>query len=69
MTNKKFLAFGKKNYRLMLLGICFIVLGLYIMSIDKEEYGFGLLGLTLGPIILMIGFIIQFFAIFAKNKP
>ena len=61
-------AFGKKNYQIMLAGIATIVLGLLIMSSDKETHGFGFLGITLGPIIVMTGFIIEFFAIFHKDK-
>ena len=38
------------------------------MSIDQEEYGFGFLGITLGPIIVLLGFIIQFFAIFHNSQ-
>ena len=49
-------------------GIIFILLGFIVMSLDKETYGFGFLGLTLGPIIVILGFIIQFFAIFYKSK-
>lgn len=63
----KITIFGKKNYTIMLAGLAVMVLGLVIMSIDKEQYGFGFFGLTLGPSILMIGFVIQFFAIFAKK--
>ncbi len=68
MDNNKKLAFGKKNYRLMLIGIVVLILGFTLMTMDKEQYGFGLLGLTVGPIVVMAGFIIQFFAIFAKSK-
>ncbi|MDN5214234.1 DUF3098 domain-containing protein [Fulvivirgaceae bacterium BMA12] len=68
MDNNKKLAFGKKNYRLMLLGIVVLILGFTLMTMDKEQYGFGLLGLTVGPVVVMAGFIIQFFAIFAKSK-
>lgn len=52
----------------MLAGIGTLIIGFTIMSLDKEDYGFGFLGLTLGPIIVMIGFIIQFFAIMYKSK-
>lgn len=68
MENKNRLAFGKMNYILMLIGIGTLVLGFTIMSLDEQDYGFGFLGLTLGPIIVMIGFIIQFFAIMYKSK-
>lgn len=62
-------AFAKENYRLMLIGIGIILLGYVIMSLDKEQHGFGFLGLTLGPIVVMAGFMFEFFAIFYnKNK-
>jgi len=63
MENKDKLAFGKKNYLLMLAGIAAIILGFVIMTMDTEPHGFGFLGITLGPIIVMLGFIIEFFAI------
>ena len=63
MENKDKLAFGKKNYILMLVGIATIILGFIIMTMDTEPHGFGFLGITLGPIIVMLGFIIEFFAI------
>jgi hypothetical protein len=68
MTSNKVI-FGKKNYLYLLAALAVLVLGLIIMCLDKEEYGFGFLGLTLGPIVVMIGFIIPFFAIFAKSEP
>jgi hypothetical protein len=57
------LPFGKKNYRWMIIGIVALVTGFTIMSLDNEQHGFGFLGLTLGPIIVMAGFIIEIFAI------
>ena len=68
MDKKKNLAFGKTNYKLMLGGIGLLILGFIVMSIDKEDYGFGFLGITLGPIIVMAGFALQFFAIMHKPK-
>jgi hypothetical protein len=38
------------------------------MTLDREPHGFGFLGITLGPIIVIAGFIIEFFAIMAKPK-
>ncbi len=61
------LAFGRKNYILMLVGIATLIVGFVIMTLDKEPHGFGFLGLTLGPIIVMAGFIIEFFAILQKK--
>ncbi|OUU03964.1 MAG: hypothetical protein CBB92_00640 [Flammeovirgaceae bacterium TMED32] len=61
-------AFKKINYLIMILGIALILLGFVIMSLDQETYGFGFLGLTLGPIIVFSGFMIQFVAILYKKK-
>lgn len=60
------LPFGKKNYQLMIIGVVTLVLGFVIMSSDGEQHGFGFLGLTLGPIIVMAGFIIEIVAILRK---
>ena len=68
MKNKSNLPFKRHNYILMIVGIFTITIGFIIMSIDQEDYGFGFLGLTLGPMIVLIGFIIEFFAIFSKSK-
>jgi len=64
MENK--LPFGKKNYQWMIIGVITLVVGLIIMSMDRQEFGFGFLGLTLGPIIVMAGFIIEIYAILQK---
>ncbi len=58
--------FGKRNYQLMIIGVLTLVVGFVIMSIDKQQHGFGFLGLTLGPIIVVAGFIIELFAILIK---
>lgn len=68
MDEKKNLAFGRKNYILMLVGIGVIALGLFVMTLDTGQYGHGFLGITLGPIIIMIGFIIEFVAIMVKDR-
>ena len=62
------LAFGKKNYQWMIIGLITLVVGFIIMSIDKEPYGFGFLGLTLGPIVVMGGFIIEIYAILTRSE-
>lgn len=62
------LAFGKKNYQLMILGLVLLVVGFAIMAMDKEPYGFGFLGLTLSPIIVLTGFITEIFAILYTPK-
>ncbi|MFL2991287.1 MAG: DUF3098 domain-containing protein [Cytophagales bacterium] len=65
---KSKMPFKPQNYKLMIIGIVIIVSGFIIMSIDGEEYGYGFLGLTLGPLVVLSGFIFQFFAIFHKGK-
>tara|TARA_Y100000992_G_scaffold139325_1_gene92359 strand:+ start:455 stop:658 length:204 start_codon:yes stop_codon:yes gene_type:complete len=65
---KSNMPFNSKNYKLMLIGILIIVSGFIIMSVDREEYGYGFLGLTLGPLVVLFGFVFQFFAIFHKGK-
>ena len=65
---KSKMPFKPQNYKLMIIGIVIIVSGFIIMSIDEEEYGYGFLGLTLGPLVVLSGFIFQFFAIFHKGK-
>ncbi|MBD2701885.1 DUF3098 domain-containing protein [Spirosoma sp. BT702] len=62
------LPFSRQNYVLMLIGIGTILAGFFIMSLDKEEFGFGFMGLTLGPIVVMGGFVLEFFAILTKPK-
>lgn len=52
----------------MLVGIAILIIGFIMMSLDDQEYGFGFLGITLGPITVMIGFIVEFFAILSKPE-
>ena len=67
MSDQRF-AFSKKNYLIMIAGLVVLALGFLIMANDSEPYGFGFFGLTLGPIVVMLGFLIQFVAIFHKAK-
>jgi hypothetical protein len=62
------LPFGKKNYQWMVIGLVVITLGFIFMSIDGEQHGFGFLGLTLAPIVVVAGFIIEAFAILHTPK-
>lgn len=62
------LPFGKKNYQWMIIGLVTLVIGFITMSLDSKPYGFGFLGLTLGPIIVMAGFIIEIYAILIKPE-
>jgi hypothetical protein len=66
MSNTSF-PFSKKNYRLMFIGIGLIVLGFVVMGLDSEPHGNGVLGLTVGPLLTLTGFIFEFYAIFSKS--
>jgi uncharacterized membrane protein HdeD (DUF308 family) len=67
MNNNK-LVFSKKNYLLMLGGILVIIIGYILMSAETAPYGYGTLGLTIGPFVVVLGFAIEFFAIMYKPK-
>jgi len=62
------LPFGKRNYQLMTVGVILLVIGFTIMALDKDPYGFGFMGITLSPIIVLSGFITEIFAILHTPK-
>jgi Protein of unknown function (DUF3098) len=62
------LPFGKRNYQLMIVGVVLLILGFAIMAMDKDPYGFGFMGITLSPIIVISGFIVEIFAILHTPK-
>lgn len=68
MNSNDRMPFTRKNYLLMLAGIFVVFLGFFIMTLDKEDYGFGFLGITLGPIVVLLGFAIEFVAILYSKK-
>ena len=68
-------AFAKQNYMLMILGIALICAGLFLMigggSDDPTVFSdkiFNWQRLTLSPILIATGFIIEIFAIMHKQK-
>lgn len=67
-SNKNAFPFSRSNYKLMLIGLAIILLGFFIMTLDKEEFGFGFLGLTLGPLVTLAGFAVEFWAILKKDN-
>ncbi|MDQ4138902.1 MAG: DUF2723 domain-containing protein [Bacteroidota bacterium] len=58
--------FGKKNYLILLLGLGILVLGFTLMCLDNQPYGFGVVGLTIGPGLVLIGLLIPFGSILAN---
>ena len=60
--------FSSFNYKVMIAGLVVLILGYILMKMETAKYGFGVLGLTVGPIIVALGFVIQFFAIMKTSK-
>jgi len=60
--------FGKSNYTIMIGGIALILLGFLIMTMESAPYGFGAMGLTVGPVCIMLGFLVEVYAILHKEK-
>lgn len=52
----------------MIVGVVLLAIGFTVMSMDTDPYGFGFLGITLGPIIVMAGFIVELVAILRTPK-
>jgi len=50
-------------------GLAVLAVGFVTMMLDKADYGEGFLGLTLGPILLFVGFLIEFAAIMVRSNP
>ena len=63
------LPFGPRNYWLLLCSIACLALGFSLIALEPAPYGFGIMGLTMGPIVVVAGFGIAFSAILcAKGK-
>lgn len=68
-------AFGKENYRIMLVGIAFVLVGFALMTgggsddpqvWNEEVYNFR--RITLAPLLVLAGFVINIYAILKKSK-
>jgi hypothetical protein len=58
--------FGKENYILMGVGVLVLIIGFWLMS-GKEDI-FNTTKLTVAPFVVVVGFIIEFFAIMRKPR-
>jgi len=74
MENQKEI-FGKKNYQIMFVGLAFIITGFILMSGgdtgDETSFNpeiFNFQRITLAPILILTGFVIEVFAIMYKPK-
>ncbi len=74
MKKNKF-AFGKRNYKFIIIGILFIALGFILMSgggsddpniFNEEIYSFR--RIRIAPLIVIIGFAIEIYAILTKPE-
>jgi hypothetical protein len=68
-------AFGKENYRLMLIGLAIIAIGFLLMvgggSTDPNQFNpeiFSPRRITLAPILILTGYVIEIFAIMKRPK-
>jgi hypothetical protein len=69
--------FGKENYRWMLIGVALVALGLILMiggkSKDPNVFNpkevYSTMRITVAPILILGGFVVEIFAIFRKDKP
>ena len=66
--SKEKLVFGNINYIIMVAGVLLMVIGYFIMASDTEKYGFGTKGLIVGPMIVLLGLIVEVAAIFYTPK-
>jgi NADH:ubiquinone oxidoreductase subunit 6 (subunit J) len=68
-VDKNELPLSKENYLLMLVGFVIIIIGFVVMSGNNDRsdiYSFR--RITLAPIIVLIGFIFEIYAIMKKSK-
>jgi hypothetical protein len=68
-------AFTKENYRLMLIGLALMVLGFLLMigggSKDPADFSpdiFNFQRITLAPILILAGYVVEIFAIMKKSN-
>ncbi len=73
--NQDVMPFGKQNYIIVLIGIALIALGFILMigggSTDPDVFNekmFNFQRLTLAPILVLAGFVVEIVAIFWRKK-
>jgi hypothetical protein len=75
LDDQKVMPFGRQNYIIVLIGLAFIALGFILMigggSTDPDVFNekmFNFQRLTLAPILVLAGFVVEIVAIFWKGK-
>jgi hypothetical protein len=74
-TTSSDFAFGRENYKLLLIGLALILVGFLLMigggSKDPNVFSddiFNFRRLTLAPILVLAGYVVEIFAIMKKPK-
>lgn len=75
-TRKPGFAFGKENYRILIIGVIIVVIGYLLMvgggSEDPTKFNadeiFSFRRITLSPIVILAGFVVVLFGIMKKSK-
>jgi uncharacterized membrane protein len=75
-TRKPGFAFGKENYRILIVGVLIVVIGYLLMigggSEDPNKFDaneiFSFRRITLSPIVILTGFVVVLFGIMKKAK-
>ncbi len=72
-NNEQHFLFGRKNYVLLVIGLVLIVLGFYLMSGGasaddnfQKELTYSETRITVAPILVLLGFLVEFFAIMLR---
>ena len=75
VDDQKVMPFGKQNYIIVLIGIALIALGFILMigggSTDPDVFNekmFNFQRITLAPILVLTGFVVEIVAIFWRKK-
>ena len=58
----------KKRIIFLITGIITMLIGFFVMTLDKSEFGFGFLGITLGTILVLIGIVLPVLSLFNFSK-
>lgn len=67
-NNKNNLPLNSTSVKILVVGILTMFIGFFVMTLDKEPFGFGFFGITLGPILVLIGVIVPIFSLFSINS-
>ena len=75
-TGKENFALGPENYKLLIIGFAIIVIGFLLMiggktddpNVFNEKEIFSFRRITLAPIVVLIGFVFEIWAIMKKPK-